>query len=70
MGEAITAVWTALSTWFASIWPTVQSFFYTAGSGSGAGSLTFAGWMSVVMAGISLILLAFNLIRSFLPMRG
>ncbi|MCH5202916.1 MAG: hypothetical protein J1F17_06890 [Oscillospiraceae bacterium] len=71
MLEAITTVWTALMTWFTGIFPEITKFFYTpAASGSGAGTLTFAGVMAVVMAGVALILLVFNLIRSFLPMRG
>jgi hypothetical protein len=64
-----TEVWSSLVTWFATLFPVVQQFFVTT-SESGVQSLTFAGVCAVVMAGISLILLVFNLIRSFLPMRG
>lgn len=67
MASAITEVWSAITTWLVGIFPQIQSFFYAPGEGGG---LTFAGWMAVVMAGVSLILLVFNLIRSFLPMRG
>lgn len=70
MLSAITSVWTAIATWFVSLFPQITAFFYTAGESGGAGELTFAGIMAVVMAGVSLILLVFNLIRSFLPMRG
>jgi hypothetical protein len=65
-----TEVWTSLVTWFVTLFPAVQSFFVTTASEGGAQSLTFAGVCAVVMAGISLILLVFNLIRSLLPMRG
>lgn len=63
-----TEVWTALLTWFVTLFPEIQKFFVT-GTGD-AQSLTFAGVCAVIMAGIALILLVFNLIRSFLPMRG
>lgn len=68
MVQAITTVWTALTTWLVGIFPQVTQFFYT--TTESGGELTFAGIMAVVMAGIALILLVFNLIRSFLPMRG
>lgn len=70
MLAAIIAVWDSLVTFLTGIFPDVTSFFWTPGAGGDGGSLTFAGIMAVVMAGISLILLVFNLIRSFLPMRG
>lgn len=70
MIEAILAVWTAVSGWFVVQFPKITTFFYTPGVGESAGSLTFMGVFAVVMAGVSLILLVFNLIRSFLPMRG
>lgn len=63
-------VWTSLMTFLTSIFPQVTALFYTPGTGSESGSLTFVGVLAVVMAGVSLILLVFNLIRSFLPMRG
>lgn len=70
MIEAILSVWTAVSGWFVEQFPKITTFFYTPGVGEAAGSLTFAGVFAVVMAGVALILLVFNLIRSFLPMRG
>lgn len=62
--SAITAVWQAIVNWLTGIFGAVETFFIS------DGTLTFAGVMAVVMAGISIILLVFNLIRSFLPMRG
>lgn len=66
MMTVITNVWTAVISWLTSIFPLVTEFFYSAESGT----LTFAGTLAIIMAGVALILLVFNLIRSFLPMRG
>ena len=66
MMTVITNVWTAVMSWLQGIFPLVTEFFYS----SKDGALTFAGTLAVIMAGVALILLAFNLIRSFLPMRG
>ena len=66
MMTAITNVWTAVINWLTSIFPLIASFFYDAE----ANALTFAGVLAVIMPGVALILLVFNLIRSFLPMRG
>ena len=60
----ITEVWQALVTFLTTMFEPVTEFFYN------GEALTFAGTMAVVMAGIGLVLLVFNLIRSFLPMRG
>jgi hypothetical protein len=62
--QSFVAVWTELGTFLTSIWTSLLSLFYA------EGSLTFVGVMAVIMAGIALILLAFNLIRSFFAMRG
>lgn len=68
MIEAILAVWTSLATWLTGQFPNIESLFVkTTGETT---SLTFVGVMAVVMAGIGLILLVFNLIRSFLPMHA
>lgn len=64
----VTETWTAVMTWLVTLFPEVTKFFVT-GTGESA-ELTFAGVFAVVMAGVALILLVFNLIRSFLPMRG
>lgn len=66
MMTVITNVWTAVINWLTSIFPLVTEFFYS----SADGTLTFAGTLAIIMAGVALILLVFNLIRSFLPMRG
>lgn len=65
---AFTNVWTSILSFLTSSWTSLLSLFYvTTESG---GELTFVGVMAVIMAGIALILLAFNLIRSFFAMRG
>lgn len=66
MMTVITNVWTAVIDWLTSIFPLVTEFFYN----SETQALTFAGTLAIIMAGVALILLVFNLIRSFLPMRG
>ena len=70
MIAAFTEVWSALLTWFTTLFPAVTEFFYTTGESGSGGELTFAGTCAVIMAGVALIMLVFNLIRSFLPMRG
>lgn len=69
MIAAFTEVWSAIMTWFATLFPVVSQFFATTTS-DGKVELTFVGTCAVIMAGVALILLVFNLIRSFLPMRG
>lgn len=60
----VSDIWGQIAEWFAGCFPDITQFFYV------DGSLTFAGTCAVIMAGVALILLIFNLIRSFLPMRG
>ena len=55
----ITEVWTALMTWLVTLFPEVTKFFVT--TNGDKQELTFAGVFAVVMAGIALILLVFNL---------
>ena len=69
MFAAFTSIWTSLIEWFVTLFDTITGIFVTTGDG-GAVSLTFIGTCAVVMAGVALILLAFNLIRSFITMRG
>ncbi len=64
------AVWTELVAFLTSLFPSLTALFWTAGTDGGTGSLTFVGVMAIVMAGISIVLLVFNLIRSFFTMRG
>lgn len=68
--ESITAVWTKVVTFVTSIFSNVTELFYTAGTEGQAGSLTFVGVMAVIMAGVAIMLLVWNLIRSFFPMHG
>lgn len=58
-------VWQALVTYVVGLFPSIIELFYVAETG-----LTFVGVIAVIMAGVALLLLVFNLIRSFLPMRG
>lgn len=61
---AIVAVWQAILNWWTGTFSAVTTFFW---SGT---ALTFPGVLAVIMAGVALVLLVFNLIRSFLPMRA
>ena len=70
MISLFTDVWTSLAEFFSELWPNIISLFYTAPTDGGTGTLTFVGVMAVIMAGVALILLVFNLIRSFFSMRG
>lgn len=62
-------VWSEVSTYLVDLFPDITTLFWTPGA-DGGGSLTFVGVMAVIMAGIALILLVFNLIRSFFAMHG
>lgn len=64
MITAFTEVWTAVSTYLTSLFPSIITLFYA------DNALTFVGVMAVIMAGIALVLLVFNLIRSFFAMHG
>lgn len=64
MITAFVSVWTAVSSYLTSLFSQITSLFYA------EGELTFVGVMAVVMAGIAIVLLVFNLIRSFFAMRG
>ena len=62
--SSFTAVWSEILSFLTTSWTSLLTLFYA------EGSLTFVGVMAVIMAGIALVLLAFNLIRSFFAMRG
>lgn len=62
--SSFVAVWSEILQFLTSSWTSLLTLFYA------EGALTFVGVMAVIMAGIALILLAFNLIRSFFAMRG
>lgn len=64
MITAFTEVWTAVSSYLTSLFPSIISLFYA------ENALTFVGVMAVIMAGIALVLLVFNLTRSFFAMHG
>lgn len=66
MISAFTSIWNNLATFLTSLFPSIEGLFYNAETST----LTFVGTMAVIMAGIALILLVFNLIRSFFIMRG
>lgn len=66
MLSAITETWSSLVTSLTGYFSTVTGVFWD----STTSSLTFVGTLAVIMAGISIVLLIFNLIRSFMPMRG
>lgn len=70
MVTAFTAVWTEVMTFFVKIFQEISGIFWMPGVGEEPGKLTFVGIMAIIMAGVALILLVFNLIRSFFPMRG
>lgn len=70
MINAITQVWGQVVSYITSNFSNITALFWTPASGEVAGSLTFVGTLAVIMAGVSLMLLVFNLIRSFLSMRG
>lgn len=60
----IVGVWESITTYLVGLFPTIAGIFYA------ENELTFIGTLAVVMAGISLVLLIFNLIRSFIKMRA
>lgn len=66
MLSTIITTWSELVTALTGYFSTVSGIFYD----STTSSLTFVGTLAVIMAGISIVLLIFNLIRSFMPMRG
>ena len=68
MISVFTQVWTTLLEWFVTLFEAVTTIFVT--EVDGAYTLTFVGTCAVIMAGVALILLCFNLIRSFVRMRG
>lgn len=67
---ALTTVWDAIFTWIVGAIPRIVPVFYTAGSGSTSGSLTFIGVLAIVALGISVFFLLMGLIQNFLHLRG
>lgn len=64
MITAFVTVWQEVSAFLVSLFPDLIALFYA------ENTLTFVGVMAVIMAGIGIILLVFNLIRSFFSMHG
>lgn len=58
-------VWQAILSFIVETFDSILPVFYTAESG-----LTFIGTMAVIMAGIAIVLLVWNLFRSFFSMHG
>ena len=70
MVSVFVEVWTAVVSFVVGLFGDITTVFYEPGVSGAPGSLTFVGTMAVIMAGIALLLLVFNLIRSFFPARG
>lgn len=70
MIEAFVGVWGEIMSFIVTIFTNMSQVFWDTTANEGAGGLTFVGIMAIIMAGVALILLVFNLIRSFFPMRG
>lgn len=70
MIEAFVGVWGEIMSFIVTIFTNMSQVFWDTTANEGAGSLTFVGIMAIIMAGVALVLLVFNLIRSFFPMRG
>lgn len=64
MIATIVEVWSAVMAQITATFADITELFYA------DGALTFIGTLAVIMAGIGLLLLVFNLIRSFFVMRG
>ena len=64
MLEAFVGVWTSLVSFIVGLFKDITAVFWN------GTSLTFVGTLAVIMAGVALLLLVFNLIRSVLSMRG
>lgn len=67
---AITSVWTAIFTWITSSITSLIPIFWTDGSGSEAGQLTFLGVLAVLALGIAVFFLIMGVIQNFLHLRG
>ena len=70
MVEAFVGVWGEIMSFIVTIFTNISQVFWDSAANEGAGELTFVGIMAIIMAGVALIMLVFNLIRSFFPMRG
>lgn len=67
---AILAVFTAIGEWFSTAFTKLIPIFWTAGSGSESGSLTFMGVLAVCGLGMSVIFLIIGIIQKFMHFAG
>lgn len=67
---SILAVFTAIGEWFSTAFTKLIPIFWTAGSGSESGSLTFMGVLAVCGLGMSVIFLIIGIIQKFLHFAG
>lgn len=68
MLAAMSAVWTDMLEFLTDCFPSIQSLFIdTSGT---TPTLTYIGILATIAVGISLVLLVFNLVRSFLIARA
>lgn len=70
MMSAFQEVWSSLLTFLTGLFSNISKLFYEPASSGSGGQLTFIGTLALITAGVSLILLVFNLIRSFVVARG
>ena len=68
--SSILDVFDAIGAWFVEFVPTLFALFWTPGSGSTPGSLTFLGVLAVAGLAISVVFLVVGLIQNFLHFRG
>lgn len=59
-------IWTSIAQFFVNLFTSITPVFWNASTAEP----TFVGVMAIIMAGVALVLLVFNLIRSFFAMRG
>lgn len=63
-------VFDAIAAWFAEFVPTLFVLFWTPGTDTIPGSLTFLGVLAVAGLAISIVFLVVGLIQNFLHFRG
>lgn len=66
---AITEVWTEVLGVLTEMLGSVQTIFYTAGTG-GDGELTFLGVLAVITVAIGVCFLVIGVVQNFLKFRG
>ena len=53
-----------------SLFESLSSVFWTAGTGDIAGSLTFVGTLAIAALGLALAFTGFRIVRGFMHLRG